>query len=460
MSAAIMLYFGRPRATPDPSRRSYPGGAPAHARARRRSPRHRARAREEKSTKQSGKGYRVGVDTLNTFLFREEQRGVVSGDLAIIVNNIAVACKKISNLVAVAPIQNLTGLAGSSNESGDEQKKLDVISNDIFCDAMSDTCRANMIVTEEEDVPLRVEAISGDYIVCFDPIDGSSNIDAAVTTGSIFGIYSSGECQIFEHDSVEEAMEKCVLNARKSGEELVCAGYVMYSSSTVMMLTVGDGVYGFTLDTSTGEYVLSHDDVKIPDPGQRIYSGNNGNVDKWAPEMKAYVRYLQLGGADRAKGPYSYRYIGALVGDFHRTLLYGGIWLYPPDKSAPQGKARLLYEVAPMGFLAEQAGGMAMWGECAEKRVMEVVPEQIHQRSPMFVGSSKMVGSSRSSWRTARRCTGTDRGTSSDSTMRCQVSGERRRVYIDGECRRVDDEDCRRRGGRAPTFSLNFQEFL
>ena len=150
-----------------------------------------APVREEKSTKQSGKGYRVGVDTLNTFLFREEQRGVVSGDLAIIVNNIAVACKKISNLVAVAPIQNLTGLAGSSNESGDEQKKLDVISNDIFCDAMSDTCRANMIVTEEEDVPLRVEAISGDYIVCFDPIDGSSNIDAAVTTGSIFGIYLS-----------------------------------------------------------------------------------------------------------------------------------------------------------------------------------------------------------------------------------------------------------------------------
>ena len=356
----------------------------------------RARAVEappksEKSTKKSSKGYRVGVDTLNTFLFREETAGRVNGDLAIIVNNIAIACKKISNLVAVAPISGLTGLAGSSNESGDEQKKLDVISNDIFCDAMSETCRANMIVTEEEDVPLRVEAISGDYIVCFDPIDGSSNIDAAVTTGSIFGIYSSGECVITDGDSVEDAMEKCVLNARKSGEELVCAGYVMYSSSTVMMLTCGDGVYGFTLDTATGEYVLSHDDVKIPDPGQRIYSGNNGNVDKWAPEMKAYVRYLQLGGADKDKAPFSYRYIGALVGDFHRTLLYGGIWLYPPDASAPQGKARLLYEVAPMGYLAEQAGGMAMWGETAEKRVMEVVPQNIHQRSPMFVGSTSMV---------------------------------------------------------------------
>jgi fructose-1,6-bisphosphatase I len=326
----------------------------------------RARAVEappktEKSTKKSSKGYRVGVDTLNTFLFREETAGRVNGDLAIIVNNIAIACKKISNLVAVAPITGLTGLAGGSNESGDEQKKLDV------------------------------EAISGDYIVCFDPIDGSSNIDAAVPTGSIFGIYSSGECVITDGDSVEDAMEKCVLNARKSGEELVCAGYVMYSSSTVMMLTCGDGVYGFTLDTATGEYVLSHDDVKIPDPGQRIYSGNNGNVDKWAPEMKAYVRYLQLGGADKDKGPFSYRYIGALVGDFHRTLLYGGIWLYPPDASAPQGKARLLYEVAPMGYLAEQAGGMAMWGETAEKRVMEVVPQNIHQRSPMFVGSTSMV---------------------------------------------------------------------
>ena len=217
----------------------------------------RARAVEappktEKSTKKSSKGYRVGVDTLNTFLFREETAGRVNGDLAIIVNNIAIACKKISNLVAVAPITGLTGLAGGSNESGDEQKKLDVISNDIFCDAMSETCRANMIVTEEEDVPLRVEAISGDYIVCFDPIDGSSNIDAAVPTGSIFGIYQSGECVITDDDSVEDAMEKCVLNARKSGEELVCAGYVMYSSSTVMMLTCGDGVYGFTLDTATG----------------------------------------------------------------------------------------------------------------------------------------------------------------------------------------------------------------
>ena len=326
----------------------------------------------------------VGKDTLETFLFKQQARDNVDVDLSIIINSIAVACKKISSLVATAPIRGLTGMAGSSNESGDEQKKLDVISNDIFCECIKDTARSAIVVTEEEDVPVASEAISGDYIVTFDPIDGSSNIDAAVTTGSIFGIYSPGECEVSLDDTPEEAMDKCLVNTRKSGEELVCAGYVMYSSSTVAMISVGHGVYGFTLDWTTGDFVLSHDDVKLPNPGQKIYSGNQGNVEKWAPELRKYVDKLQ-------EENYSYRYIGALVGDFHRTLLYGGIWLYPPDASAPEGKARLLYEVAPMGFLAEQAGGLAMWGEMADKRVMEVVPQHIHQRSPMFCGSKDMV---------------------------------------------------------------------
>ena len=239
--------------------------------------------------------------------------------------------------------------------------------------------------------------LSGDYIVCFDPIDGSSNIDAAVPTGSIWGVYKPGDsCMVEESDDAETALEKCVVTARKSGEELACAGYVLYSSSTVMMLTVGDGVYGFTLDWTTGEFVLSHEDVKIPETSSdagRFYSGNQGNVDKWAPEMRAYARHLQRSAVDDDDAaPFSYRYIGALVGDFHRTLLYGGIWLYPPDSSAPEGKARLLYEVAPMGFMAEQAGGAATRGPLAKDRVVEVVPEHIHQRSPMFVGSKTMVG--------------------------------------------------------------------
>jgi fructose-1,6-bisphosphatase I len=191
--------------------------------------------------------------TFNLYRYTE---GNVDNDLAIIINSIAVACKKISNLVATAPIRGLTGMAGSSNESGDEQKKLDIISNDIFCECIKDTARSSVVVTEEEDTPVGVDAISGDYIVTFDPIDGSSNIDAAVPTGSIFGIYSPGECVVDQEDDAEAALEKCVLNTRKSGEELVCAGYVMYSSATVMMISVGHGVYGFTLDWTTGRGVV------------------------------------------------------------------------------------------------------------------------------------------------------------------------------------------------------------
>ena len=347
----------------------------------------------------STRSSRVGAETLSTWMFRQEQAGHMDADLAVIINSIAVACKRISNLVATAPIRGLVGLADSTNESGDEQKKLDVISNDIFCDAMRSSARSAVIVTEEEDVPVGVADAIGGYLVSFDPIDGSSNIDAAVPTGSIWGVYHPGpdECALDPGDDAEAALEKCVLNARKTGEQLACAGYVLYSSSTVMMLTVGSGVYGFTLDWNTGEFTLSHEDLKIPETNAsegRWYSGNQGNVDKWAPEMRAYAEHLQAGGGDDVteKGvPFVYRYIGALVGDFHRTLLFGGIWLYPPDSSAPEGKARLLYEVAPMGFMAEQAGGAATRGPMAKDRVVEVVPEHIHQRSPMFVGSRSMV---------------------------------------------------------------------
>ena len=347
------------------------------------------------TTKSASSSSRVGSETLSTWMFRQEQAGHMDADLAVIINSIAVACKRISNLVATAPIRGLVGLADSRNESGDEQKKLDVISNDIFCDAMRSSARSAVIVTEEEDVPVGVADAIGGYLVSFDPIDGSSNIDAAVPTGSIWGVYHPGpdECALDVGDDAETALEKCVTNARKTGEQLACAGYVLYSSSTVMMLTVGSGVYGFTLDWNTGEFVLSHENLKIPETttsSGRWYSGNQGNVDKWAPEMRAYAEHLQSGGGDGGD-PFVYRYIGALVGDFHRTLLFGGIWLYPPDSGAPEGKARLLYEVAPMGFMAEQAGGAATRGPKAKDRVVEVVPENIHQRSPMFVGSKSMV---------------------------------------------------------------------
>lgn len=330
-----------------------------------------------------------GAKYLSTWLLKEELAGRVDNELAVVLQSISVACKEISCLVKNAPIAGMTGVADSTNASGDEQKKLDLVANDVFCRCVADSGRTGIVVTEEEDTPIAVESTSeGQYIVCFDPIDGSSNIDACVTTGSIFAIYSSEQdsCKVdWGTDGDEEILEKCLTNVRKSGKELVAAGYCMYSSSTVFMLTVGDGVYGFTLDSgNTGEFILSHDNIKIPEPGaggQKIYSGNNGNVELWAPELKEYVEHLQREG-------HSYRYIGALVGDFHRTLLYGGVWLYPPDSKAPQGKARLLYEVAPMSMIAEQAGGMSTWGPKAADRVLEVVPETVHQKSPMFVGST------------------------------------------------------------------------
>lgn len=334
-------------------------------------------------------------ESLSTYLTRQAAVGTIDGDLAIALNSVAVACKRVRALVANAPLAGNTGAAGGSNASGDEQKKLDVIANDVFVETLSACGRAGVIVTEEEDVPIAVERVSGSgYIVTFDPIDGSSNLDACVTTGSIFGVYAPGECEIKETDTPEQTLENCLTNAKQSGEALVAAGYCMYSSSCVFVLTVGDGVYQFDYDVASGEFLMTRERMQIPDGKdmQRIYSCNNGNVNLWAPELKEFVEHLQDGGSDGGK-PWSYRYIGALVADAHRTLSYGGIWLYPGDSNAPEGKARLLYEIAPVSMLAEQAGGISMRGAKADERVLEVTPEHIHQKSPMFVGSASAVRS-------------------------------------------------------------------
>lgn len=329
--------------------------------------------------------------TFTSWVLRQERERTIDNELAIVLTSIATACKRISSLVSRAPVDGYLGLAGDANASGDEQKKLDIIANDVFCAAVRDSGRTSILVSEEEESAVALEAVGGgDYIVCFDPIDGSSNIDAAVPTGSIFGIYSPGECKFEADDSPETILNSCLLNTRKSGNELVSAGYCMYSSSTVLVLTVRNGVYGFTLDSTTGEFMLSHDNLKIPDPGQKIYSGNLGNTGLWAPELREYVDVLQ-DPANNGGKPYSYRYIGALVGDFHRTLLYGGIWLYPADTKAPNGKARLLYEVAPMSLIAEEAGGLATFGPLATSRVLDVIPQTVHQKSPLFVGSASEV---------------------------------------------------------------------
>jgi fructose-1,6-bisphosphatase I len=243
-----------------------------------------------------------------------------------------------------------------------------------------------VIASEEEDTPVAVEeTYSGDYVVVFDPLDGSSNIDAGISVGSIFGIYAPSEsCKLDDNDweNPEAMMDKCILNVCQAGNELLAAGYCLYSSSTVLVLTIGAGVWGFTFDPLVGEFILSHPDIKIPEKG-KIYAFNEGNYNGWTPELKSYIDSLK--DADQWGGkPYTSRYIGSLVGDFHRTLLYGGIYGYPGDTKNVNGKLRLLYECAPMSFLAEQAGGK---GSTGFERVLDIVPEKVHQRVPLFCGS-------------------------------------------------------------------------
>merc|ERR1719331_1208669 len=304
-------------------------------------------------------------------------KGNVKNEMAVVLSSIALACKQISSLVTRAGLSGMTGLAGETNVQGEDQKKLDVISNDIFSECLRNCGRTGTIASEEEDIPVAIDqTYSGDYVVCFDPLDGSSNIDAGISVGSIFGIFEPNEeCNLegksivtesTDGDDLDISQQEALLHCCRPGKDLLSAGYVMYSSSTVLVLTVGDGVYGFTLDTLIGDFVLSHDNIK-----------------SWSDGLKDYMDFVKEG--DK---PYSSRYIGSLVGDFHRTMLYGGVYGYPGDVRNVNGKLRLLYECAPMSYLAEQAGGK---GSTGTGRVLDIVPDQVHQRCPLFIGSTKEV---------------------------------------------------------------------
>jgi len=311
-----------------------------------------------------------------------------------VLNSIATACKQIGSLVTRASLEGATGLAGEQNVQGEDQKKLDVISNDIFNACLKNCGRTGVIASEEEDVPIAVdETYGGDYVVVFDPLDGSSNIDAGISVGSIFGIFEpSEECLVDDRHVVAEdgaeldgKSKETLLYCCQPGKNLLAAGYVMYSSSTVLVLTTGDGVMGFTLDNLIGDFICTHPDIKVPEEG-KIYSFNEGNAASWSPGLKDYMEFVKAPG--EGEKAYSARYIGSLVGDFHRTMLYGGIYGYPGDTKNVNGKLRLLYECAPMSFIAEQAGGL---GSTGEGRVLDLVPERVHQRCPLFVGSKKEV---------------------------------------------------------------------
>ncbi|OAY43614.1 fructose-1,6-bisphosphatase, chloroplastic [Manihot esculenta] len=329
------------------------------------------------------------IQTLTGWLLKQEQAGAIDAELTIVLSSISMACKQIASLVQRAGISNLTGVQGAVNVQGEDQKKLDVVSNEVFSNCLRSSGRTGIIASEEEDVPVAVEeSYSGNYIVVFDPLDGSSNIDAAVSTGSIFGIYSpNDEClaDIGDGTTLDNAEQRCVVNVCQPGSNLLAAGYCMYSSSVIFVITIGTGVFAFTLDPMYGEFVLTQEKIQIPKAG-KIYAFNEGNYQLWDDKLKKYIDDLKDPGPSGK--PYSARYIGSLVGDFHRTLLYGGIYGYPRDKKSKNGKLRLLYECAPMSFIVEQAGGK---GSDGHQRILDIQPVEIHQRVPLYIGSQEEV---------------------------------------------------------------------
>ncbi|MBS1572887.1 MAG: class 1 fructose-bisphosphatase, partial [Bacteroidetes bacterium] len=292
---------------------------------------------------------------------------------------IRLASKVVNREVNKAGIANIIGVAGNTNVQGEQQQKLDVIANEIFIAALSQREVVCGIASEENDDFIEIKStVNGDkskYVVLIDPLDGSSNIDVNVSVGTIFSIYR----RVTEPGTPVELKDFL-----QKGDVQVAAGYVVYGSSTMIVYTTGNGVNVLTLDPSLGTYYLSHPNMQFPENG-KIYSINEGNYIKFPQGVKNYLKYCQMMEGDR---PYTSRYIGSLVSDFHRNMIKGGIYIYPSYANAPNGKLRLLYECNPIAFITEQAGGKATDGFT---RIMEMEPTELHQRVPFFCGSKIMV---------------------------------------------------------------------
>lgn len=314
----------------------------------------------------------IGVTNLSKFLMEEQRKFPgASGDFTSIIQQIAFASKIISRAVNKAGITNIIGRADSQNVHGEDQQKLDVFSNEKMISALDHIGKVCAMGSEEVDEIIRIpeKYPKGKYLVVFDPLDGSSNIDVNISIGTIFGIYKK---QI-------ECTDACEKDFMQPGRNLVAGGYIIYGSSTMLVYSTGNGVNGFTLDPSIGEYVLSHPNIKIPNEG-KILSINEINYFNWDERIRKYVDYIKK----YEERVYTGRYIGSLVADFHRNLLKGGVFLYTGDTKNPKGKLRLLYEAAPMAYIVEQAGGLATDGE---QDILDIVPEKLHQKTPLIIGS-------------------------------------------------------------------------
>ena len=321
------------------------------------------------------------MKTLRDFILeRQADFPFATGELTAILGDIVLASKEVSREVNMAGLVDITGAHGSTNVQGEQQQKLDVYADDKFIEAFRNGGEICCIGSEENDEFVAFEgeeSRNGKYVVLFDPLDGSSNIDVNVSIGTIFSVYRrvSNEGEL---GTLEDLLQP--------GTAQVAAGYVIYGSSTMLVYTTGNGVNGFTLNPAIGEFCLSHPNMQINESGA-IYSMNEGNLNLSSSGVKAYIDYCKEIDKDSSR-PYTARYIGSLVADFHRNLIKGGIYLYPATVKSPKGKLRLLYECAPLAFIVEQAGGKASDGK---NRIMDIVPNELHQRVPYFVGSKMMV---------------------------------------------------------------------
>lgn len=310
--------------------------------------------------------------TLDRFIMRkQEDFPYATGELSQLLRDIALAAKIVNREINRAGLLDVTGAYGNQNIQGEEQQKLDVIANIRFIRALRNGGEVCAIISEEEEQIIQTGNTKGKYIVAIDPLDGSSNIDVNVSIGTIFSIYRRTS-----ETGCDGTLEDCLQN----GTRQIAAGYIIYGSSTMLVYTTGHGVNGFTYEPSLGEFFLSHPNIITPRKGN-VYSCNEGSLNSFPEGVKSYINYCREEG-------YSARYIGSLVADFHRNLLKGGIYIYPCTAKAPNGKLRLMYECNALAFIVEQAGGKATTGT---KRIMEIEPEELHQRCPLVIGSTEMV---------------------------------------------------------------------
>src|SRR5262245_41291403 len=317
--------------------------------------------------------------SLSQFILQQERmHPEASGEFTNVLSDIALAAKMINREVVRAGLVDILGYTGNENVHGEKVQKLDQFAHEVIYRVLGSTGQLAVLASEEDEDIIHVPEGSpvGKYVVNFDPLDGSSNINANVNIGTIFSILPR----------LTRKGSGCLEDVLQAGRRQLASGYVMYGSSTMLVYTTGAGVHGFTFEPSLGEFLLSHPNITTPERG-RIYSVNEGNYFKWHEGMKRYIDWLKM--EDESSGrPYSSRYVGSLVADFHRNLLYGGIFLYPGDVKNPNGKLRVLYEAAPLAFIAEQAGGAASDGA---KRIMDLAPSSLHQRTPLFLGSKHDV---------------------------------------------------------------------